>query len=102
MAKKTFSFNCENQHCQQLASILQHYIDAAFPPGGSECAQATREALQAVQQNLSRAENTSIVAISIRQRSLLKACINWYFTDVDPDNQQHQQDLLQKIKKRPA
>jgi tRNA threonylcarbamoyladenosine modification (KEOPS) complex Pcc1 subunit len=97
MKHKMLTINCQNNLCEDLAMAITHYAYAAYPPGGSECAQASREALETLaqtikSQNSEHVERTSI-QIKARQRSTLKAAINWYFTEVEI-NKDKQTQLL--------
>lgn len=99
MKKRTFSIDCsnENQYCQELHHLLTFFIDTAFPPFGSECAQATRESLLELTARI--ANNKGCCEINIRQRPLLKTAITWYFEEIENDNEK-QQKLLQLIGKK--
>lgn len=64
---------------RELVRAIQSYALAAYPPGGSECAQVARETLM----NTATLIETGclegkFVEISSRQRPLLKAAVNWY------------------------
>lgn len=98
MKKRTFFIDCatENEQCQMLYKLLILFIDAAFPPNGSECAQATRASLLALSSYIKASDGTC--EISTRQRPLLKTAIRWYFEEIESNNQQ-QQALLLLIKK---
>lgn len=101
MKHKTFVLSCADHACQQLAHILQEYAQAAYPPGGSECAQATRESLLQLADTISHAENSAEnhAGINSRQRPFLKSAINWYYEDVIDNPEQHAL-LLDRLKRR--
>ena len=40
--QKTVTFTCDAATAQQLATVVRAYADAAYPTGGSECAQAAQ------------------------------------------------------------
>ena len=96
MRKRQLHFNCTDHACEKLAEVLSTYAHAAFPIGGSECAQATRESLLDMANRMGNCiENT--FAINARQRPMLKSAINWYFTEVESDNELRD-DLLKRLK----
>lgn len=99
MKKRTFSIDCSNEkeHCQALHHLLTLFINTAFPPFGSECAQATRESL--LELNARIANNRGSCEINTRQRPLLKTAISWYFEEIETDKEK-QQTLLQFIGKK--
>ncbi len=64
-----------------FAEAIRRYAEAAYPPGGSECAQVAHEALndsaRAIAQAHQRAPATEI-EFPRRQRVMLKAALDWY------------------------
>ena len=46
MAGKTFQLRCTSEQAEELASALETFALAAYPPGGSECAQVASETLR--------------------------------------------------------
>ena len=99
MKKRTFTINCtsSNYLCKELQHILECFIDTAFPPNASECAQATRSSLQELSYNISISDGNC--EVNTRQRPLLKTAINWYFEDITKDDHQYQA-LLNFIAKK--
>jgi len=97
MKHKMLTIECQDNLREDLATAITHYAYAAYPPGGSECAQASREALetlaQCIKPQTSNPAETSSFQIKIRQRSMLKAAVNWYFTEVEK-NKGKQSQLL--------
>ena len=77
MKKRTFVFDGSEGAAQMLALILKHYADIAFPIGGSECAAASREALQAIAITITQSEHAEI---NRRQRPMLKSAVKWFYT----------------------
>ena len=79
--KRIFFFDGSNGAAEMLVAILNHYANVAFPIGGSDCAAASREALQAVAHNISQANSEGVEAeISRRQRPMLKSAVTWFYT----------------------
>lgn len=84
-ARKTFIVRCSTDEATQLAEALGVYAHAAYPPGGSECAQVAREVLQTSAQTIAADAATPTGAeLSRRQRSMIKAAVQWYFSDQGP------------------
>lgn len=98
MKKRTLPFSCENHACQHLSRVIQHYAHTAFPIGGSECAQASREALLALAHRLEHCTAMSL-PINPRQAPMLKAAIKWYFSEIETD-QALQARLLQQLQRQ--
>jgi len=49
MKKRTFIFDGSEGAAEMMVAILNHFTSIAYPIGGSDCAAASREALQAIQ-----------------------------------------------------
>ena len=85
MKQKTFTLQCDSAEAAQLAEALSVYAQAAYPPGGSACAQVSREALlSSAQQIASEAAGTQGAQLRKRQRAMFKAAVDWYFSDDGP------------------
>lgn len=80
MKKRTFFFDGSKGAAQMMVLILKHYADVAFPLGGSDCAAASREALQTIADNIMQSE---IAEINRRQRPMLKSAVKWFYTESD-------------------
>lgn len=82
---KTISMTAPVPLFQTLSDAIQYYADAAYPEGGSECAQTSRAGLLDVAQIINEhiasekiiSEQTTI-EISRRIKSHLKAAIKYY------------------------
>ena len=85
MKKRMLSFSCIDNACENLATVIKYYAHAAFPVGGSECAQATRESLLDMAQRLDMTVEQSF-ALNRRQVPMLKSAITWYFSEVKQDD----------------
>lgn len=75
MKKRIFIFDGTDGAADMMEIILNHYIEVAFPIGGSDCAAASREALQSIVDKIKQADE---VEISRRQRPMLKGAVKWY------------------------
>ena len=78
MKKRTFNFDGSEGAAEMMFSILNHYANVAYPVGGSDCAAASREALQAIANNIAQNEQAEI---SRRQRPILKSAVRWFYTE---------------------
>ncbi len=65
---------------QVLSEVVERYVVAAYPPGGSECAQSAREALQSCAQRLLNEYDPEkgSVSISRRIKAHLKSAVEYY------------------------
>ena len=81
MKKRLFLFDGAEGAAEKMVEILNHYADIAYPLGGSDCAAASREALQAIANKIHQAEfKVELAEISSRQRPMLKSAVKWFFT----------------------
>ena len=99
MKKRTFSFDGSQGKTEMMFSLLNHYANVAYPVGGSDCAAASREALQQIAQHIVKAEACGESAeLNRRQRPMLKSAVTWFYTDSDyvaPNDPLFQQLLVQ-------
>ena len=98
---KRFQIVCDQDIAVLLATVIRSYGDAAFPPGGSECAQASREALHSIGGNIEDHAARNGALVSSRQRRLLRSAVNWYFDELEISPRQ-QQILLGLLDSRPG
>lgn len=78
MRKRTFTFDGRQGAGETLAYIVEYYAQVAYPVGGSDCAAASREALQELSAKI---KTEDVVDINTRQRPLLKSALNWFYTE---------------------
>jgi hypothetical protein len=79
MAKKRiFYFDGSEGKAEMMVAILNHYANVAYPIGGSDCAAASREALQTIANNIAKNE---LAEINRRQRPMLKSAVKWFYTE---------------------
>jgi hypothetical protein len=80
VAGRQLRLACGPRSCALLCEAIEGYAAAAFPPGGSECAQASRESLLTLAAGW-RAQQAAAGAITLRsrQRPLLRAAVTTYF-----------------------
>ena len=73
----------DEQTALAIATAVFVYADAAYPPGGSECAQASNQSLKQLAEAI---RNSPKVPFSYkkRQRAMLKAAIRWFYSEQNP------------------
>jgi hypothetical protein len=81
MASRTFSLHCDVAVKDIVTAALREYAYAAYPEGGSECAQVARYTLlQAVDTIEAGIRNEAgEVQLSRRLRTQLKAALDYHF-----------------------
>ena len=99
MKQKTLELDCSQPLARQLARAVRAYAEAAFPPGGSECTQVSRQTL--VESAVAIAEHGG-GSLRIRKRQVvqLRAAVRWYFREIAPDEAAHGDTLLAILAKR--
>ncbi len=77
---KTMTLNAPQVAIHTLAEVVGIYVEAAYPVGGSECAQSAREALLATVLQLRNGYDTAAgsVDISRRLKAHLKSALEYY------------------------
>lgn len=96
MKSKTLLIRCDTDQATRLAEALSAYAEAAYPRGGSECAQAARETLLDSAAMIARDAGVEGAAISRRQRGLIKTAVRWYWEERgEPGQAQSFLDLLE-------
>ena len=82
MRRKTIPFDGTDGAAEMMVALLKYFADVAYPLGGSDCAAASREALQKIADTIITAQEREDMAdIPRRQRALLKSAITWFYTD---------------------
>jgi hypothetical protein len=85
MPGKTFTLHANADEAAHLAEALTAYAYAAFPPGGSECAQVSRETLlESARQIAGQAATAAGAQLRRRQRKVFKSALQWYFSAHGP------------------
>lgn len=101
MAKKrTFYFDGSDGMAGMMVAILNHYANVAYPIGGSDCAAASREALQSIATKIMTAQSEGEEAeISRRQRPVLKSAVTWFYTESEyaSPNEAMYDELIDKL-----
>jgi len=81
MATKTFSLHCDAAVKGIVTAALREYAHAAYPEGGSECAQVARYTLLQAADTVEAGirNEAGEVRLSRRLRTQLKAALEYYF-----------------------
>jgi len=74
---------CDGATARTLGTAIRAYTQAAYPEGGSDCAQVARAALLDAAENCD-AHDRGDLALRRRQLALLRACVRWYFSAEGP------------------
>lgn len=84
MKPKTRDFDLDVEQARALADVLRAYAFAAFPEGGSECAQVSRSVLLDTADRC-RSHSGGPISLRRRQLPLLRAAVRWASGKDGPD-----------------
>jgi hypothetical protein len=92
MRNRTVELPCDAGVAHGLGRAIRAYAHAAYPPGGSECAQVAREALLDVARQCDAHHSGSL---ALRKRTLpqLRAAVRWWLSTADPSDVESRPDL---------
>ncbi len=76
MRDKTVRLSCSHELARGLATALRAFAQAAYPPGGSECAQAARAALLDTAAQC-EAHTDGVLVLRRRLMPQLRAAVRW-------------------------
>lgn len=79
--KKTFEITAGDPTRALLADAIAQFAHAAYPPGCSDCGQMARDTLLNTAKQV--AGPASNLELRVRQRSLLRQAVEWYFTHAE-------------------
>lgn len=79
-AKKTVTLECDAETAAALGEAIAAFAQAAYPPGGSECAQVARETLLDTARACF-AHRGGPLALRRRQLGQLRSAVDWYFEE---------------------
>jgi hypothetical protein len=102
--KKTIRLPCDPETARAFADAIRRYAEAAYPTGGSECAQVAHQALTDSARTIAEAHrNTEDGTIEFprRQRTMLKAALDWYLVQADVDLPDTVRTRLSQLLSRP-
>jgi hypothetical protein len=80
---RVLAFELDGASAQHLSRAIAAYAHAAFPDGGSECAQVSREALLDIARQCDQHTGGEL-PLRKRQLGQLRAAVTWYFSEVEP------------------
>ncbi|MGB5304874.1 MAG: hypothetical protein WBO06_09575 [Gammaproteobacteria bacterium] len=85
MAARTLTLQCDIATSHILSRAIRDYALAAYPEGGSECAQVARYTLLELAATIDAGvtTDTAVIEISKRPRAMVKAAIEYYFDRMD-------------------
>lgn len=89
---RTVAIRCDSQTADQLAEAIRGYANAAYPAGGSDCSQVSRNALLDTA-SLCEAHSTDELILRRRQLALLRNGVRWYFSEDGPGDVELRADL---------
>jgi hypothetical protein len=80
MRQRTLTIDIDAALADALARAIAAYARAAFPDGGSACAQVSREALLDTAHGCELHQGGELV-LRRRQHAQLRAALRWYFAE---------------------
>jgi hypothetical protein len=85
MTARKITLRCDSAVRDIACAAIRDYAHAAYPEGGSECAQVARYTLLELAADIDAgiAEHSETVEISKRPRAMLKAAFEYYFNRMD-------------------
>ena len=85
MAARKISLHCDVAVKDTACAAIRDYAHAAYPEGGSECAQVARYTLLELAADIDAGitAHSETVEISKRPRAMLKAAFEYYFNRMD-------------------
>ncbi len=87
MVTTKINLQCDVQVRDIVCAAIRDYARAAYPEGGSDCAQVARSALLdlAAQIEAGIHAGSEAVLISRRPRAMVKAAFSWYYDRLDAE-----------------
>jgi len=85
MAVRKITLHCDVAVSDIVSTAIRDYAHAAYPEGGSECAQVARYTLLELAADIDAGitEHSQTVQISKRPRAMVKAAFEYYFNRMD-------------------
>ena len=85
MASRKIVLHCDVPARDILCAAIREYAHAAWPPGGSECAQTARYTLLELAADIDAgiSADSAAVEISKRPKAMIRAAIDYYFNRQD-------------------
>ena len=83
MKNRTLTVSCDAETARNLGQAIRAYAHAAYPDGGSECAQVARQTLLETSA-LCESHADGPLVLRRRQLPLLRAAVRWFFSTAGP------------------
>ncbi len=99
MKTRTVEFACDRTAAITLAGAVRAYADAAYPPGGSECAQVARETLHDAASHCA-AHPGGILQLRKRLMPQIRAALTWIASEDNPERVELPPDLEALLRHR--
>lgn len=99
MKRRLVEFECDAATAAALADAIRGYAHAAYPPGGSECAQVARETLLDTATRCA-AHGGGRLPLPKRQLPQLRSAVSWWLSDGAPPGQVLPNGLAQLLTER--
>ena len=80
MKQRVVDVSCDASRARELAHALRAYAHAAYPPGGSECAQVARSTLLDTASVCER-HTGGMLQLRRRQLPMLRAAVRWWLSE---------------------
>ena len=80
MKQRVVDIDCDAASARELAGALRAYADAAYPPGGSECAQVARGTLLDTAAACER-HSGGVLPLRRRQMPILRTAVRWWLSE---------------------
>ena len=100
MRQRAIMLEADASQASTLARSISAYAKAAFPEGGSECAQASREALLETAHTCQQHAGGELT-LRKRQLGLIRAALRWYAQEHPDDAPNHVAELRQALERQP-
>ena len=93
---KHLRVHCDRPTAQAFATAVRAYAEAAYPPGGSECAQVAHQTLL---DTASACEIHTDGALRLRKRQLpmLRAAVRWSLSENASTRVESLRDLAERL-----
>lgn len=96
MKRRVFGIPAGPRGRAVLADAIRCYAHAAYPPGGSDCAQVSRETLFTTATTIETAGD-GMPQVSTRHRVLLRQAVQWYCANIETLNEAQQAKLTEAL-----
>ena len=95
MKRRNFGIPAGPRGRAVLADAIGCFAHAAYPPGGSDCAQVSRETLFTTAATIDSSVETP--QVSTRHRVLLRQAVQWYCANIETLADDHRAALAEAL-----